>query len=261
MLDNFTYGFELEGVFSNALLSHTNIDDYKHDGSVDIRYLLIPREKLIESDRGYLYTEYASPIFLSLPDMLEHLRLFYVNFLTPDAVYENNDSCGLHIHIKENTATRSQQANIFTTKHLTAIRQWTLDNMGEKQKRRLDSNRYCRPYSTAAKNTLYNVKNQDKYRIVRNHPSGTAEFRLFSPELENTPDIIEQFFKFLHTDILLDEPKLTYSVKQPTAQTIKSFITSSPICASSLSLSTKENTINLSSMIQSRQNTSIIMTV
>lgn len=168
----FTYGFELEGVFSQDL----NIEGHLgYDGSVHIGD---GEFDFVEYDGR----EYRSDVFHSLGGMLEQLRIF------TSSVYASNDTCGLHIHIKPKNEAGKKLCNAIASReglNLVAETHIKISKMDRWQNRRRCSEgckKYARPYDISDPSLGLEWKARAKYREVRNHPQGTYEFRLFSPQ-------------------------------------------------------------------------------
>lgn len=213
-LDQFTWGFELEGVFSTRLLSLLpEGGDFKSDGSV--------RDESIRDRIDIIYRregnsephhEYASPIFNTYGEMIAALSIFY----SDPTLYASNISCGLHIHVKGKPGVgRLYQAQIFGMETLGLMQDFAMTKMGTTQKNRFSESVYCHRYSEVENYQIRDLKHRidhnEKYRFVRNHPSGTAEFRFFSPVLKSTVEKVNLFFEFFAETICNDAPIIVYS--------------------------------------------------
>jgi hypothetical protein len=206
-----TYGFEIEGYINYRLydqLKRLQSDGLcfgaKCDGSVNFDRDELERLDDVQDS----YSEYVLGIFKSKDNLLQTLRLFKngVNYL-------NNESTGLHLHVGMDGDTRA------------LFNDW--DFIGRLQKffrlgdgvcdcihERYRHNDYCEPYLKRQqvnelasyqdlKQFLYEWNDRKKYRLMRNHPQGTLEFRIFSC-CQHKEQNIKNFIAFLHEEL----PKL-----------------------------------------------------
>lgn len=185
--DHFTFGFELEGRFDDALDVPSDYDSWKTDGSVHMDNDTFTNPK--KTNSGYVASEYASPIFQTFGEMIETLKKFEA------PLYEGNSSCGLHLHIKHKddlglsfrqaiaSSTFMKEFNhaVFDGAKSRKINKIPFLDSYQVQRLRGESKRWCEPYPEDLEGALHEWNRQVKYRVVRNHPHGTLEFRLLSP--------------------------------------------------------------------------------
>lgn len=238
MKQHFTYGFEIEGMFSTVLLREEvwKAGQKKQDLSVKIPEPIgtirpiIEIEHRIEADlsfsryiartspatyppsdnitiKAFPVTEFCSPVFETFDEMLAALKMFN------EKTFYANSSCGLHIHIKE-VGEKGRMLRSF-------LEDWHMNQKCVKIARRLaqqqnynaildriDYNDFCRPYSHKDI-FLSEWRNGEKRRFIRNHPSGTLEFRFFSP-LPGKDEFVLAFFDKMF-DVLSHKKTFTIS--------------------------------------------------
>lgn len=190
--DYFTYGFEIEGLFTKQSirkitenLERRKIDiDIKSDGSVSVRPTKLDIEYIDER-------ECAIGVFKKFKDMLKAM-----SFFENDNNYFYDTSCGLHIHIKPIQHHKELKAMILDYNLILNLQSWVKNNLCNcNNNRLLHNNNYCQNY-TSFKNAHYSVAHNDKYKFIKNHESGTVEFRFFSP-CEHKIDNVSIFFDYL----------------------------------------------------------------
>lgn len=210
MKPTFTYGFEIEGIFTKKFLTELEKEinkprnkykitdyDFKEDGSVNC-----DEDALAGSD-GEI-TELNLGVFKSLESMLKALRIF-----KDGKNYFQNETCGLHIHIKPyNVELRGKLASY---KFIMKLQAWAKKNLCACTSKRLNNtgHNYCKPYSKSFKEMKDYFKTGEKYVAIRNHPSGTYEFRFFSA----CPHRVENVKKFFNY-FLAEVKKLKFSQKK-----------------------------------------------
>jgi len=196
--EKFTYGFEIEGVFSYRLLEWLKKDgvkrkyhcDEKSDGSVDVA---VPYDREDEFNHDDGLEELGIGIFRNLKDMLYVLR----QFKNEDNYYWNS-TCGVHVHVKPETP--ELKSKILDYKFIKHLQDWARDNLSEIVRQRIvNRNQYCMTYGNL-NTTFYDMRAQSKYRFVRNHPQGTLEFRFFSACDDKAKDV-ELFFRELFREL------------------------------------------------------------
>ena len=196
----FTFGFELEGAFKqgiNIKLRETLPDyvsyNFKSDGSVDVNPNFF--------DNGF--AEINVGVFKSLEDLLKALALF------KKTNYAQNETCGLHIHIKpKGKDSLKLRSCISDYQFLRKIERFAEKNLCEQVARRLkgDGRRlvYCKRI-TPFKKTRDCFTYHDKYVWLRNHPSGTFEFRFFDT-CENKDKEVKKFFNYFFKELKKVKP-------------------------------------------------------
>lgn len=197
MKTDFTFGFEIEGIFSIGLPEKLQKFSFsrKSDGSVHSSDI-IDDNRII---RGLIddYTEYNVGIFKNKEDLLNAVRLF-----ENGKNYFMDTSCGLHLHIKPKDEKIKEL--FWDLDFISKLENFAFKNLCECQKKRY-GNRFCEVY-TNLKYFISDIKNQEKYRFVRNHPSGTLEFRFFSP-CPHKAENIEKFLNYMFRLLEKQEPK------------------------------------------------------
>lgn len=194
----FTFGFELEGIFSNGLIEELYDDsslDFcaKDDGSVSVSNT--KGLDLAYDSEGELVREVNLGIFKSLEGLLAYLKMF-----ENGENYQSNDSCGLHIHIKPKSD--ELRAKIFDRKFIVKLERYAELLCPETRARIVDEQKsyYCKCHYSA-RGLLQDYRNRTKYLFLRNHPSGTLEFRFFSAcehKLLNVKRFFDYFFEELN---------------------------------------------------------------
>jgi len=193
-LNNFTWGFELEGVFARSIVEKVyrlglkkgfRIEG-KYDGSVNDA-LISAADFETERDNEGAITEINVGVFKRFDEMVKVLEAFNRKN------YISDDSCGLHIHIKPKAGKEFLNGQIFDSDFIENIQHfaWLLcDHIrGERME-----NRYCLPAKTFSRK-LRNYKYKTKYTFMGNHPQGTTEFRFFSA-CNHKADNVKKFFKY-----------------------------------------------------------------
>lgn len=212
ILNQLSFGFEIEGVFKQGLGKALGDGRFVSDGSVRLETVpweaeIIPRYSSCEacihdSNRivsyceehhaiyrreGQVSTEYASNIFKDFPICLEALKKFNKkNHLW-------NSTCGLHFHVgikdKPWQLLRAAATNLKFLQYVTGeAKGWC-----ECQKRRLNGSRhFFQDYSNAIELLAASRGNIQKYRIVNFHPIyHTLEFRFLSPCEHKVANIVK----------------------------------------------------------------------
>jgi len=198
LLEKFTWGFEIEGLFHNDLVSKLRkLEDkksyikleIKDDGSVDID---LP-DSLDKTEWGIEENdkEVAIGIFKDFKEMLKVLKMF-----KNEDNYLENSSCGLHIHL--GVKDELLRAKIGDYSFIKKLEKWVKENLCGRTQKRLN-NTYCQHYGNFV-NTYREWRKESKYRFLSNHPQGTFEFRFFAPckhKIKNVKKFFEFFFNEL----------------------------------------------------------------
>ena len=196
----FTYGFEIEGVFDINLVR--KLREYKKgklqiaekgDGSVNYCSL-----QTRARNKGVAVSPSAAElnvgVFRSFWEMYHILEMF-----KPNENYFSDSSCGLHIHI--GTTTEVPLQDLIHYERIKRLQAMFSNN--EVLSARL-LNRYCKKYNPRrfAEEWRWGVK----YRFVKNHQSGTLEFRIYSPKLLESKDGMSFLYKSVReiTKILVE---------------------------------------------------------
>jgi len=190
--EQFTYGFEIEGAFGCKLLKGLYDDgrkkgyclDEKEDGSVNVGVPQVKRYKFEDPDE---LQELGIGIFENLKAMLDVVRHF-----KNDKNYLQDDSCGLHVHIKPKDDEELKR-RIFDYDFIRHLQKWASDNLCEEIRYRIAHSSFCRPHGGLL-NMYTSVNHQAKHVFVGNHPQKTLEFRFFST-CEHKTKNIELFFR------------------------------------------------------------------
>ena len=203
---DFTYGFELEGIFTSEIVEKLRAEmrkiplavhsiSLKTDGSVN-RSPLIETARaeeyhtFAETDSGSISSEINIGVFNSVTDMLSIMKLFK-NGIN----YWSDSRCGLHIHIKPKRKL-FLKGLIFDSKFINSLyKKAEMELCFEIRTDRM-SNSYCNRAKTFKKK-LRDYKSREKYSFMGNHYSGTTEFRFFSAcqhKVENAKQFFEHFF-------------------------------------------------------------------
>ena len=212
---DFTYGFEIEGGFTEKMLNILRLNDVadypiiankvcfdKHyDGSV-IMYALKANAASVGRVVDYDCSELAIGKFNSMKALIKILDLFRKEY---GKEYFENNSCGLHIHIG--------------VKKSVCLGDLVTENMLKKMQRIFAKNRilknrlrnsFCKPYSNRRTRKVYNdwIYNE-KYRCIKNHEQGTLEMRVFSPSMLKNKNGVEDIRKIIGKFItMLVAPKI-----------------------------------------------------
>ncbi len=196
--NSFTYGFEIEGLFSKSVINKLNglcSVDRKTDGSVHGRDIASTNRIDLDDIEGGSYwspTELGLGVFSNIKSLLEVMGLF-INKKT----YFMDESCGLHLHIK---AKELENREVFWDLPLIKkLEEFAFTELCNCQKKRKD-NRFCLNYG-AFRCFYSDIVSKTKYRFVRNHPSGTMEFRFFCPcehKVENVEKFLNYTFELLN---------------------------------------------------------------
>lgn len=192
--DSFTYGFEIEGVFTKSLIKNLKKKwqcDEKTDGSVRTHAILSnvnTRHVLAERTQ-----EINVGIFEKQDDLFTALKM--VNGRT----HFFNDSCGLHLHIRPKTNIEVIQRRVIDLEFIKKVEKFAHDNLCEHVKARRN-NQYCSVHK-GLKATRYDFQVREKYRFIRLHPHyNTFEMRFFSPcehKVKNIKTFLDYFISEL----------------------------------------------------------------
>ena len=168
--NQFTYGFEAEGMFSHTLelsIQKQMKDlgeelDQKDDGSVSV--------KKDEGKSGIAYTddrEWAVGVFKGWHSFMDMLKQFtYPHYI-------QNDSCGLHIHIApKGNPNKEQNVKLLMSDRqlINDVQAWAFENLCTHIKGERSTNFYCQKYPKKYVDFRQLWDMQDKFRFVRNHP-------------------------------------------------------------------------------------------
>jgi hypothetical protein len=189
MENAWTYGFEIEGLFTKKIyttLGKLSCDiKRKGDGSVHVSEIM--SQNGVDRDDLDSCTEYNVGIFNNQEDLITAVEVF-----KNKKNYFMDESCGLHLHIKPKFLGSKEVFWDFTL--IEKLEKYAFSTLCKCQAKR-KRNRFCDIYRSND-DLIYETKNYEKYRFVRNHPSGTLEFRFFSP-CEHKVDNIQKFLKYL----------------------------------------------------------------
>ena len=194
---NFSYGFEIEGVFTLKLIK--SLEKYgdgfrlRSDGSVRWNSI-IDKYDLGEEIRNLTddgNEEVNLGIFKSQKELLKALKLF-----EDGKNYFQNESCGLHLHVYP--LLQPAREIFWGYKFIKRIQNFAYSELCECVKKR-KTNTYCKPYTTF-KNTLNEYQRQEKYAFVRNHPQKTLEFRFLAP-CEHKVENVKKFLEFMRQEM------------------------------------------------------------
>jgi hypothetical protein len=186
-----TYGFEIEGVFTDgAIKSADKLDcvvTKKRDGSVHESNILY-NAKL---NRWSEYTELNLGIFNNQKDLITALETF-----ENKKNYFMDESCGLHLHIKPKKDVDSFRELFEDVDFVLNLEKFASNNLCSCVKDR-ESVHFCAWYR-GFDDFMRDFKGQTKYRFVRNHPSGTMEFRFFSPCIHKENNVSKFLTYMIH---------------------------------------------------------------
>lgn len=197
----FTFGFEIEGAFHKRLMdtledSLESGGEFKQDGSVSFHNIPLDREDMAffkVDSRQYHASEYASPIFDNIDELIEELKLF------GEGNYYSNKSCGIHLHIGFNQ--RHVLANKFRTQAiLEQLQKQFLPLVCKCVKQRIDEGSWCKLHTYFKDGR---AETNDKYKAVNFHHQGTIELRLFAPckhLISNIQKVLTEFFRVGYRD-------------------------------------------------------------
>ncbi len=192
-LDSFTYGWEIEGIFTKRLLSRlmTGKSDLviKTDGSVKYEKLLKEyRQRTGGDDDIYKdKQEITLGVFKEFDGMVKALSL--IN----ESNHVWDQSCGMHLHIKPKRSLDLMQGRIIDYDFMDKLQKFADSNLCEHIKER-NNNQYCKRYNNIQELTWNMV--QDKYRFIRLHNQyKTFEMRFLSP-CEHKVDNVKKFMAY-----------------------------------------------------------------
>ena len=215
-LDNFTWGFELEGMFAKSIVDKVywlgrkkgfSIET-KYDGSVEYDNLIRLADFETQKDNEGTITEINVGVFDKFKEMVKILEMF------GRSNYISDDSCGLHIHINAKKLIDKQI--------LTIVREWVhrqkfVAKRFNVSKERLEHTCRFLPKRELSKLTEkaihafrnnircsfnnYGYLSEKYYSLNASHLSkddyGTLEFRMFS-STTNFKEIKEVIYFVLH---------------------------------------------------------------
>lgn len=235
ILDQLTFGFEIEGLFKQGLnekLEHKG--QFVRDGSV--QHLLSPwaddgtsesmmmipasrpgecRDCIWEGDHlarycpvhharyhseGSTAQEYSSNIFKTFDSCLKALELFKT-----DETYVYNETCGLHFHIGMKTKSKFTQLYSAAT-DFDFMRQLykSASKWCPHQAARLNRDGHFYAFWGDRFGLISDMKRGEKYRFVRFHPEyQTLEFRFLCPcedKIANVKSLLEEVTMYLGKD-------------------------------------------------------------
>jgi hypothetical protein len=210
---NFSYGFELEGIFTSELqeklrkiVRDKNLDiDWKTDGSVNSyglinTYRIENPGNLAKDDNGNTASEVNIGIFKSADDLFDVLQVFENN-----KNYFSDNSCGLHLHLKPVASKAYLKGVMFDNKFINKLQTFArLEMCPEIRTERL-TNHYCAPVLSFTKKLQY-YKRKTKYAFMGNHPQGTTEFRFLST-CEHKSENVRKFVDYFLQEINQIKPK------------------------------------------------------
>lgn len=204
MKTEWSLGFEIEGIFSdiytNLKKSGYNVSR-KEDGSV--HDLDIMRKYGIGSTSIDGYTEYNVGVFKDIDEMIKTLKEF-----KNGKNYFMDESCGLHLHIKPSNEKIKEL--FWDLDFVEKLERYAFTSLCKCQAKRKE-NRFCMTYRDLD-HFIEEVKYQEKYRFVRNHPSGTLEFRFFSP-CEHKSENMKKFLNYMFKLLDKQEPKKSNTIE------------------------------------------------
>src|SRR3990167_3904110 len=224
--NSFTYGVEIEGGFTTELLD--SLDDSfnvqrKSDGSVDLK-----REDYRLADMGLVangVSEISVGVFYNQEDLMKCLKMVDVK-----SHFQNN-TCGLHLHLKPKTKVADLKNAIANFSFIEKLQNYGFSHLCKCVKARKNVH-YCESYHE--KFIRNDWRRQTKYRFVRNHPSGTFEFRFLAPckhKVENVQKFLKYFFEELKkvnsvfrsvvefNTFLLEKQLYSYKIEVPKEKT------------------------------------------
>ncbi len=192
LANEFTWGYELEGRFTKEIcdtLKDTK-DYYNGKYGVSTHYdssvmLPIPNLNWLNKD----YTEIILGIFQDFETMIKTFEYF-----KEGKNYLQNETCSLHVHIK-NKNGRNDHCKVGDKDLLRKAENFAFTKLC-KETRKRKTNKYCQSYYIKGGE---NWERRKKYSFIRNHPSGTLEFRFFS-SCHKKKNIIK-FFKFFFNEL------------------------------------------------------------
>ena len=223
--NKFTYGFEIEGLFSRKLRDSLSMQLSERNFRLEIHGDSSVNIDKDAGDENISYSdgqEFTLGIFPYFGDVLKFLDLFK----SPD--YEFNRSCGLHVHIMPKAlelGLRELTADIGLIK---ASQKWAFENLCNHIKHERKGSDYCRNYPVAIQNFSLQWRRSSKYHFVRNHPLGTFEFRFFSA-CTHKVDNVKKFFSFFFDELSKIKPQKNFTStvsEQTKVQTLEANIES-----------------------------------
>lgn len=216
---NITYGFEIEGIFSNSLIWKLRkadnkgfLTDYqeKYDGSV--RFNNLERDSIAHVADP---TELALGIFNSREQLMKFLRMF-----KNEQNYLHNATCGLHLHVF--IGNNFYRSLFNEPKFMRKMHRFFCTKTCDCIKARV-RNQYCRNYPREFTEYMHHWRGQSKYRFVRNHPSGTFEFRIFSACKHKEKNVAD-FLNFFYREIKKVEKQKTIIIDLPNEKYVRNTI-------------------------------------
>jgi hypothetical protein len=205
MVPKLSYGFELEGAFSQEAIDKIK-GVFKHDGSVTVEHDDIPFT-WGSTDDCDAPEEFESPVFNSSAKLLDCLNKF------TEANHSANYTCGLHLHVGVLRGTHEDSylyrqrceklwgafcnMDFVNTLYQAAV------GFCKCQKTRLIEGDWAHNYfkrQTSAKDLIYDMREQNKYRFMHFHSQGTIEFRFIAPcehKAENVAKVLDYVHSYL----------------------------------------------------------------
>ncbi len=210
----FTFGFEIEGAFHKDLINKVPSGGiFKEDGSVRVNDSHNPIEtsERAEATRGGdLATEYASPVFKNIEDLITCLRLFK----RAEGLYYGNSTCGVHLHIGLGKGNRVLHNKFGTKEIMEQLQARFLPLVCDCVKARVAENHWCNMHKDFVEGR---ATNGGKYFAVNLHNSGTIELRLFAPcshLIANIQKVLTEFFRVGYRDFASEPNAITCIVNQ-----------------------------------------------
>ena len=206
-LNNFTWGFELEGLFSRRLVDFLGDSGYnlelKDDGSVNIDNTgLFEVAEYENSEDDYCTVhEVALGVFDKFETMQEVLAKF-----RNGKNYLSNSSCGLHIHIKPKDSRAELKGICFDKELINNLEKYASSLLCEHIADRVKNNHYCAPEYTFRR-LLRRYTSREKYAFMGNHPQGTIEFRFLSA-CNHKSQNVEKFFQYFVEQLNITQAKV-----------------------------------------------------
>jgi len=192
--NSFTYGVEVEGYFTNSLISklEDNVNLIKKtDGSVHLEIDDIKCNKndiaRIENESSSFVSEINIGVFYQFKKLIECLKMI------DEKNHFENESCGLHLHIKPKTKFSDYRGIVGDFNFIDKLQKFGFNKLCKCVKIR-KGNDYCLIYTADDIRRKWNSRN--KYQFVRNHPTGTFEFRFLAPckhKVENIKKFLTYF--------------------------------------------------------------------
>ncbi len=210
----FTFGFEIEGAFHKDLINKVPSGGiFKQDGSVrvnDSHNPIEPSDRAETIRGGDLATEYASPIFKTIEELIATLRLFK----RAEGLYYGNSTCGVHLHIGLGKGNRVLHNKFATKEIMEQLQARFLPLVCDCVKARVNENQWCNLHKDFIEGR---AAFGGKYFAVNLHSSGTIELRLFAPcqhLIANIQKVLTEFFRVGYRDFASEPNAITCIVNQ-----------------------------------------------